>query len=333
MLTEMTQLTGVMAVASAAQRQTRRSPMRRRSILAAVILILAFALPAAVAADDPPAPTTRHAIRVDGLPVAGSADVLAFIVESPPGAQTPPHTHPGLVVATTLEGEVTLTTGGVEKTYKVGEVLTEPPGVAAVARNRGTVRALQMGSMVIPQGAAPSTAEPGASPPAAPALITHYLHRTAAIIPAGPYEVAHTLLDFAPGAQTPPHTHPGQVVSTVLAGEIAFTTGGATTVYMTGETFVELPGVVGQARNAGSAPATVKAVYLLPKGAPLSSPVAPAPPSTGTGGTLPGLPSTGAGGGQDHLARPAPLGLAALGASMMIACGWVVRRGEATRRR
>jgi hypothetical protein len=36
------------------------------------------------------------------------------------------------------------------------------------------------------------------------------------------------VLDFAPGAQTPPHTHPGQVVGTVLAGEITFTTGGAT---------------------------------------------------------------------------------------------------------
>jgi quercetin dioxygenase-like cupin family protein len=113
--------------------------MRRQSVLATLVLILVFVFPAAAVADEPPAPTTRHQIRVDGLPIAGPADVLAFLVESPPGAQTAPHTHPGLVVATTLEGEVTLTTGGVENTYKVGEVLTEPPGVVAVARNRGAV--------------------------------------------------------------------------------------------------------------------------------------------------------------------------------------------------
>ena len=287
--------------------------MWRQRALTTLILVLALILPAAVAADDPPAPTTRHSIRVDGLPVAGPADVLAFIVESPPGAETPPHTHPGLVVATTLEGEVTLSTGGVETTYKVGEVLTEPPDVVAVARNRGTVRALQMGSMVIPQGAVPSTPVPGASPPAAPALVTLYLHRTAAIIPAGAYEVAHTLLDFAPGAETPPHTHPGQVVATVLAGEITFTTQGTTTVYKTGETFVELPGVVGQARNVGSVPATVKGVYLLPKGAPLSVPVAPA-----------GLPNTGAGGGSDRL----PVGwvVLAVGAGLAVGGGLLKRR-------
>ncbi len=279
-----------------------------KRLLATLILILAFVLPAAVAADDPPAPTTRHSTRVDGLPVAGPADVLAFIVEFPPGALTPPHTHPGLVVGTMLEGESSLIIGEVETTYRVGEVFTEPPGVVSVGLNRGTVRSLAMGSMVIPQGAAPSTTVPGAATPPGPALVTHYLHRGVAIIPAGAYEVAHTLLDFAPGAQTPPHTHPGQVVATVLAGEITFTTQGTTTVYKTGETFVELPGVVGQARNAGTAPAAVKAVYLLPKGAPLSTPVA-----------MPGMPNTGAGGPAQRALAPL---VALLLAGLLLAAGW-----------
>ena len=143
-------------------------------------------------------------------------------------------------------------------------------------------------------------------------------------------------LDFAPGAQTPLHTHPGQVVSTLIDGGLTFTTGGATKVYKTGESFVELPGVVGQARNAGSAPAAVMAVLLRPKGAPLSVPVAPAPPATGIGGTLPGLPSTGAGGGTISPVVPAPLGLAALGigalvASVALSYSGAARRGELTR--
>jgi quercetin dioxygenase-like cupin family protein len=306
--------------------------MRRQSFLASLLLVLAFALPVAVAAADPPIPATRYQTRTDGLPVAGPADVVTFIFETQPGAQTPPHTHPGLVVGTVIEGETTMIIGGTEKTYRVGEVLTEPPGVVAVAVNRGAVRSRVLGSMVIPQGSAPSAAEPGASPPASPAPATLYFHRTAAVLPAGAYEVAHTVLDFAPGAETPPHTHPGQVVATVLDGEITFTTQGTTKAYKVGETFAELPGVVGQARNAGSAPATVMAVYLLPKGAPLSVPVTPAPPATGTGGALPGMPSTGAGGGQGNLSRPMALGLVALGVGLMIACGRVVRRRVVMRR-
>jgi hypothetical protein len=42
---------------------------------------------------------------------------------------------------------------------------------------------------------------------------------------------------------------------------------------------------VGVARNAGTVPATVLPTYLLPKGAPLSTPA-----------TTPGVPATGGGG-------------------------------------
>ena len=141
--------------------------------------------------------------------------------------------------------------------------------------------------------------------------------------------MAQTLLDFAPGAQTPMHTHPGQVISTVIAGELSFTTGGTTTVYKVGETFVELPGVIGQARNVGGAPTAVKSVYLLPKGAPLSVPIAPAPPPTGTGGTLPGLPSTGAGGGAD---RPLAAWLLLAAGGGTLALGWSLRRQRGSHR-
>ena len=290
----------------------RSTPMRRRTTLAILLLILAVILPLTVAAEDPPAPTTRHQFRLDGLPITGPAEIFTHVFETLPGAQTPPHTHPGLLLGTVIEGELTMIIGGTEKAYKVGESFTEPPGVVAIAHNRGTVRSRVLGSMVMPKGVAPSTAEPGAPPAASPAPTTFYVHRTDAVLPAGAYEVAHTVLDFVPGAQTPPHTHPGQVIGTVLAGEITFTTQGTTRVYKTGETIIELPGVVGQARNAGSAPATVLAVYLLPKAAPLSTPV-----------TTPGMPATGAG-GVAH--RPsAPLAALLLGGALL-AIGWGRRR-------
>jgi hypothetical protein len=62
------------------------------------------------------------------------------------------------------------------------------------------------------------------------------------------------------------------VMVTVVAGEITFNLEGVDHVYKAGESFVEVPNQVGQARNAGSVPARVMASYLLPQGAPLSTP-------------------------------------------------------------
>ena len=296
----------------AATRPRRRFPIRRRTILATLLLILAAILPLTVAAEDPPAPTTRHQHRMAGLPIAGPAEVFTHVFETPPGAKTPRHTHPALLLGTVFEGELTMTVGGTEKAFKVGESFTEPPGVVSVAHNRGTVRSRVLGSMVMPKGVAPSAAEPGEPPAASPAPTTYYVFRTDAVLPAGAYDVAHTVLDFAPGAQTPLHTHPGQVVGTVLAGEITFTTQGTTKVYKPGETIVELPGIVGQARNVGSVPATVLAVYLLPTGAPVS-----------TAAAMPGLPTTGAGGTTPRSA--APLAALLLGGALL-ALVWERRR-------
>lgn len=258
--------------------------MRRLSALSILIIALMLVLPLAVAADDPPAPTTRHQYRVDSLPIAGLAEVIKFVLEFPQGAQTPPHTHPGLTLVTVLEGEITFDTQGAKKVYKVGDSFTEPPNVVGTAVNTAPGRTRVMASLIVPKGAPPSTPQPGAAAPAI-APTTLYLFRADAFFPGDPYEVAQTVLDFAPGAQTPAHTHPGQTFVTVLAGEITFTTQGATKVYKVGESFIELPEAVGVARNAGAVPATVLATYLLPKGAPLSTPVA-----------TPGLPVTGGGG-------------------------------------
>jgi quercetin dioxygenase-like cupin family protein len=59
-------------------------------------------------------------------------------------------------------------------------------------------------------------------------------------------------LHFEPGAATPVHTHPGQVIVTMLEGENTFTMNGMVHLYRAGESFVELPGEPMQARNAGT---------------------------------------------------------------------------------
>lgn len=290
--------------------------MRRCSIVATLILIVALAVPVAAAADDPPGPTTRHQFRTAGLPVAGPAEMVTWVLDFAPGAQTPPHTHPGLLLGTQLEGENTFTSGGADKVYKTGETLIELPGVVGVATNKGAVRNRALVSIVLPKGAPQSTAQPGAP---APALtpVTSYLFRADVVIPSGPYEVAQSVIDFAPGAQTPVHTHAGQVFTKVLEGALTFTAGGTTTVYQVGENFIEQPGVPGQARNAGTARATVLVTYLLPQGAPLSSPVA-----------MPGLPATGAGHGSANLS----VGwlLLTVGGGLALAGGLLKRRARRT---
>ncbi len=72
--------------------------------------------------------------------------------------------------------------------------------------------------------------------------------------------------------------------------------------------------MVGQARNAGAVRTTTLVTYLLPQGAPLSTPV-----------TAPGLPATGAGGAAPGADRPWLLAVA-LGLAALVGAGAVARR-------
>src|SRR5947209_18066551 len=180
--------------------------MRHRVAFVIVALLLTLGMAPSVAAADPPPNTIRHQFRIDGLPVSGPAEVIKFVLDFAPGAATPPHTHPGLVVSTVLEGTLTFTRDGTDEVYGVGDSFLEVPGQAYLARNLTAGHTRVMASIVAPKGAAPSTPEPGGPSPAPPAPTTLYLFRTDLAIPSGAYDVAQAVLDFAPGAQTPVHT-------------------------------------------------------------------------------------------------------------------------------
>jgi quercetin dioxygenase-like cupin family protein len=128
-----------------------------------------------------------------------------------------------------------------------------------------------------------------------PLNTTRYMFRTDAAIPTGAFEVAHAVFDFVPGAQSLPHTHPGQAFVTVLESAITFRTGGTEKVYGAGESYVEQPGVVGQVVNTSGKKTTLITTLLLPKGAALSTPVA-APTAVAPVVSTPSAPQTGGGG-------------------------------------
>lgn len=79
------------------------------------------------------------------------------------------------------------------------------------------------------------------------------------------------ILNFAPGTWTPLHSHGGLTLVRVLEGEMTRRAHGADAIFRAGEGWVETPGDVHAAGNAGAAPARVLVTFLLPAGAPLTT--------------------------------------------------------------
>lgn len=79
-------------------------------------------------------------------------------------------------------------------------------------------------------------------------------------------------IDVAPGGHSGWHFHPGPVLVVVKTGTITFYMGDDPTctphVHPAGSTFIENGGMVGIARNEGSANATVLATFFVPAGSP-----------------------------------------------------------------
>jgi quercetin dioxygenase-like cupin family protein len=267
----------------------------RCCLVVATLFALALSGGRARAQGTPPTPSVLWQYRAPGVAPSGRFQLVQSRLHFEPGAATPWHTHPGQVVVTVLEGENTFTMGEMTHLYRAGEGFVELPGeVWMQARNAGTARMSVMASYLLPWDAPLSTPRPGDAPPAVRPT-TSYQFRTDVEPMAEPFEVVQQGLEFAPGAATPWHTHPGMVMVTVLAGELTFNSNGADTVYREGESFVEPPGQLAQARNASAAPTRVMATYLLPAGAPLSNPQA-APGAAHSDAPLPAaLPNTAEG--------------------------------------
>lgn len=261
--------------------QNRKQPYGYTALVVLLALWLSTSL--AFSQAQPPGPIVKYQFRVAGLPQPARFNIVQNILNFDLGAATPFHRHPGQVLVTVLEGELTFNSNGVEKSYKAGDSFIELPGELGQARNIGTAHTSVMATFVLPWEAPLSRPEPGDKTPQ-PRPFVSYQFKTDVMPMTESYDVVQLVQDFAPGAATPLHTHPGIVVVTVLSGAITFNVNGGETVYKEGESFVEVPNQVAQARNTGTAPARVMASFLIPPGAPLSmAQMAPAAlPKTGT---------------------------------------------------
>ncbi len=110
----------------------------------------------AASADQAPAaatgPTvTRTVLNQQDLPTAGYAAALVR-VDLPPGAREGRHRHPGTLIATVVEGVLTLEFEGKPTlTLKPGETFNVVPGQIHEGMNKGTVPTKLIASFVFPK--------------------------------------------------------------------------------------------------------------------------------------------------------------------------------------
>jgi quercetin dioxygenase-like cupin family protein len=136
--------------------------------------------------------------------------------------------------------------------------------------------------------------------------------------PPAVFDAINLVLDFAPGAATPLHSHGGQGIVTVLEGELVHRPeGGAERRLRAGESFLETPGHAHTASNESQANTRVLFTDLLPKGADLTTVHGAPQPTT----PPPALPNTG-----DNSVASQRLWVALLAGAGLLAGGWLRRR-------
>ena len=81
----------------------------------------------------------------------------------------------------------------------------------------------------------------------------------------GKFKMRATEVTFSPDAFLGPHHHVGPGIRYVLAGEVAFTEGGQTTIYKAGDYFFETGNLAHTAQNKTDKPLRILFFEILPK--------------------------------------------------------------------
>ncbi len=87
------------------------------------------------------------------------------------------------------------------------------------------------------------------------------------------HETVVARVEIDPGAAVGRHTHPGEEISYILDGQVDILVEGKPPLHLKGgDSFVIPAGAKHDARNTGSAPMHLVAVYVVEKGKPLATP-------------------------------------------------------------
>lgn len=226
--------------------------------------------PPASTASKPPPPAVTFQARLDSPDVSGDFDEVQLLIEFPPGAWTPVHSHGGPGLVTVIQGQVVRRTGGTDTTYRQGEGWIEDTGNVHQVGNLTNTGALTVAGFLVPKGAVLTTPRPGAP---APPLDVIYRATWKMLSPSvsGSFSEVRNVLDFAPGAWTPLHKHGGPALIGVVEGQVTVRENGVERTFRAGESWIEPAGNIHQAGNLSGAPARVVSNYLVPQGAAVTT--------------------------------------------------------------
>ena len=290
--------------------------MKRRMLLT-LLVGFTLVLPATLARGQTPAPTLVYRTSMEVTDAPATFDLINLVVDFAPGARTPFHSHGGHGIVTVLEGEVIhRPEGGEERRVVAGESFLELPGRPHTASNESQAKARVAFTALLPKGAEVTTVhgDPDPNPPPGPVL--DYRTSFEATNPSVTFDLVNLVVDFAPGAWTPLHSHGGHGMVTVLEGEVVHRPhGGEERRVVAGESFLEIPGHPHTAGNVSGAKARVMFSVLLPKGAELTTVL----PATQPAPQPAELPNPG------YHPRPLAWLVFSMGAGLL-ATGWLIRR-------
>ena len=165
-----------------------------------------------------------------------------------------------------------------DRTLRAGQTWIERPEEVQSGRNAGSAPVRLLFTLLVPRDAEPSTTlPPEAGQPSVTATEIFAGAITEVDDAPSSFTVVHELLEFAPGAWTPPHSHGGRAISTVLEGEVILRRGGEEETLVEGDSWEDEPGELHAVGNATQRRASVAVSILLPRGAqPTTPPSAPA---------------------------------------------------------
>jgi len=87
------------------------------------------------------------------------------------------------------------------------------------------------------------------------------------------YEAVMAIAEIAPGAMSGRHRHPGIEVAYILDGSVIIERDGKAPVTVNAGETIKNEAAVHNARNPGTKPVKILAVYLVEKGKPMAEPV------------------------------------------------------------
>jgi quercetin dioxygenase-like cupin family protein len=126
------------------------------ALVAVAFPVLHGAKPTAPVAGQPAPATpnkTLYTFTLASPSISGGYSVIQQVLDFAPGAQTLKQQRGGSGVITVVQGQMTLSTDGVEQTYGVGDSFSETPGHTFQAFNRGSNDLMVVASFILADGA------------------------------------------------------------------------------------------------------------------------------------------------------------------------------------